>query len=440
MDITLSLKIKITFDGNKKVSVGNVATAVKGLGLEQKVTEAVIEKMDEELIEKYCGGKYARGNSKNRYQRAGSVERHPVTSVGKLNLKLHRVKDKEEGKIFLPVGDRVEFDGKKVYQEDISMISAELATKLTYRDAMKEGKQFIKDFPSACTINRRVIEYGEKIKTLNGDGITGASVEVVFADGTKTHSQEKGKSKNGVNIVLGVSDGKKVLLDARVNKHWKETASKLDEAAALDKEAVIIGDADREMRNALVKGERRFQLDLIHVLRDTSFKLWQDREMTLEDRKRIIRRLETLLFSLKNSVEKHRKDGDLDALKGRINSTVDGLKKLANELLKLGCSKAASFIRDYSNTIVTFAVLAFKGRKVPWNSNLIERLMGETSKRTKHKWMRWTTKGLETILNLILTRYVSEESYLVFKHTMMKSDNLRFIKGEVEIISAGGEF
>ena len=75
---------------NKKVSVGNVATAVKGLGLEQKVTEAVIERVDEELVEKYCGGKYARGNSKKRYQRAGSVERHPVTSVGKLNLRLHQ--------------------------------------------------------------------------------------------------------------------------------------------------------------------------------------------------------------------------------------------------------------------------------------------------------------------------------------------------------------
>jgi hypothetical protein len=59
MDITASLQIKIPFDGNKKLSVGNVATAVKGLGLEQKVTEAVIEKADEELIEKYCGGKYA---------------------------------------------------------------------------------------------------------------------------------------------------------------------------------------------------------------------------------------------------------------------------------------------------------------------------------------------------------------------------------------------
>jgi len=99
---------------------------------------------------------------------------------------------------------------------------------------------------------------------------------------------------------------------------WEDIGN-LWEETALDKEAVIIGDADREMRNALVKGERRFQLDLIHVFRDTSFKLWQDREMTLEDRKRIIRRLETLLFSLKNSVEKHRKDRNLDALKGRTS-------------------------------------------------------------------------------------------------------------------------
>ena len=54
--------------------------------------------------------------------------------------------------------------------------------------------------------------------------------------------------------------------------------------------------------------------------------------------------------------------------------------------------------------------------------------------------MRWTTKGLETILNLFPARYVSEESYEVFMHRMMKIDNLRFIKGEVEIIFVGGEF
>lgn len=343
MDITVSLQIKMPFEWDKKLSVGNVATAVKGLGLEQKVTEAIIQRADEELIENYCGCKYAKGNGKNRYQRAGSIERHPVTFVGKLNLKLHRVRDKKEEKILLPVEDRIEFDGRKIYQEDISVISAELATKMTYLDAVKEGKQFIKDFPSACTIDRRVIEYGEKIKAFNGDGIKDASVEVAFADGTKTHSKEKGKSKNGVNVVLGMSNGKKVLLDARVNNAGEETASELDKAAALDKKAVIIGDADREMRNALVNGERSFQLDLIHVLRDTSFKLWQDGEMTLEDRKRIIYRLDSVLFARINSVVKHGRDENRDALKRRINWTVDELKMLAEELQKLGCFKAAAF-------------------------------------------------------------------------------------------------
>jgi hypothetical protein len=43
-------------------------------------------------------------------------------------------------------------------------------------------------------------------------------------------------------------------------------------------------------------------------------------------------------------------------------------------------------------------------------------------------------KGLEIILNLLLVRYVSEESYKVFKPRMIKSYNLRFIKGKVEII------
>lgn len=60
--------------------------------------------------------------------------------------------------------------------------------------------------------------------------------------------------------------------------------------------------------------------------------------------------------------------------------------------------------------------------------------MGEISKRTIHKWVRWTTKSLETILN------VSEESYEVFEYKMMRSYTLRFINGEVEIISAWSEY
>ncbi len=41
--------------------------------------------------------------------------------------------------------------------------------------------------------------------------------------------------------------------------------------------------------------------------------------------------------------------------------------------------------------------------------------MGEISKRVKHKWMRWTTSGLEAILRLILVRYTEPDRYREFR-------------------------
>jgi hypothetical protein len=43
----------------------------------------------------------------------------------------------------------------------------------------------------------------------NGDEITDANVKVAFADGTETHIQERGKSKNRVNVILAVVMGRR---------------------------------------------------------------------------------------------------------------------------------------------------------------------------------------------------------------------------------------
>ncbi|MBS7281391.1 MAG: ISH6 family transposase, partial [Candidatus Freyarchaeota archaeon] len=76
---------------------------------------------DEKKLEEYCGPGNARGNGEKRYKRAGTKKRHPVTSIGRLDLKLHLVEDHLKDKIFKPVEDIISFDGRKVYQEDISM-------------------------------------------------------------------------------------------------------------------------------------------------------------------------------------------------------------------------------------------------------------------------------------------------------------------------------
>lgn len=438
--VEVSLRVNIEISEDKKVTLGNIATAIKGLGIESKIAEQIIQTIDEKEVEKLCGSKYQRGNGENRYQRGGTCSRDPVTAIGKLNIKLHKVVDADTNKILKPIYDIVDFGGKRVYQEDISMISVELATKMTYRDTVKEGKFITKDFPSPCTVNQRVIEYGEKIQELNTNKIENAGIETAFSDGTKTHSQEKGLEKNEINVILGMKNGEKVILGAKANVSWNKMAREMRNAKAVTDETVFCGDAEKEMKNAMTKDNDLYQLDLVHATRIAGFKLWEDRIMSLKDRNTIVSKLETVLYTLKNSVEKHLVDKNTEDLKSRINATVDELKKMSKELWKLGCRKTAIFIREYSNSMMVFAKFAVNGRKVPWNSNIIERLMGEIAKRTKHKWMRWTTKGLETIINIILVRYCSEEHYEEFKNVIMRSENLIFIMAEVKISTIRGEF
>ncbi|MBN1761848.1 MAG: hypothetical protein JW878_02045 [Methanomicrobia archaeon] len=56
-------------------------------------------------------------------------------TIGKLTLTLHRVKDQVTGRIFVPMDARIEFDGKRIYQGDISMISADE----TYNSTIRTG-------------------------------------------------------------------------------------------------------------------------------------------------------------------------------------------------------------------------------------------------------------------------------------------------------------
>lgn len=430
----VSVQVKICLPKDKKITVGNLATAVHNMQIEKKVTESIIQDFSEKITSEYCGPKYIRGNRQKRYQRAGTKCRHPVTCVGALDLRLNRIKDTQATNniILRPVEDILMFDGENIYQEDISMIAVELSTKMTYRDAKMEGELFT-TMPSVRTINRRTIEYGKTMQEFNNQVIEGLSANIAIPDATKSHSQEKNRSKNDINVTLTVHNGKTALLDTRVNKAWKETNTHLGDLHALAENAAIIGDGDSEMNNALVTDKRVFQMDLVHMPRATGYKLWKDSMLSLEDRKKIIDDLKVIQHTLKNSVKKHVIDGDLNALRRRIDITVDAFKKIADDLQEVGCSKAADFINKFSNHCVTFARLAIDGREIPWNSNVVERSMGEVSKRCKHKWMRWTTDGQEAILNIILIRYTSKEKYDKFKKRITSHDNLKYINYEINI-------
>jgi hypothetical protein len=56
---------------------------------------------------------------------------------------------------------------------------------------------------------------------------------------------------------------------------------------------------------------------------EAGYKLWQDK-LPKSERDVIIKELNVLLCTLKNSLEKHARDGDMERLKRRVDSTLKG--------------------------------------------------------------------------------------------------------------------
>ena len=413
MEIIVPMQVKVCLPEDEIVPIENLVHVLKKLQIEASLLEKIINSADTEIATKLCGEKYTKKSGNERYVRAGTSERKPITSVGQLNIKVNKVKDITRNRIIKPVLERIQFAGRQKYQPDIVMMSVDFAQKLSYRDTVEELTLVVPVVPSRMTINKQVMKFGESIE-INQEN---ACMQVAMADGTKSHSQEPGVKQNEINVMIGVQDGRKVLLGMTVNQSWKALADHLDTNEILSEIAVIVSDGEPELRAAFTNENIQFQMDLIHGFRILGYKLWEDDELNLEQRKEIINELKALLLSLKNVVVFHKSEPD--RIGEKINQIVDGMESLANRLNDMSCYRSAAFLKTYSNTLVTFARLSINGIDIPWNSNMIERLMGEISKRVKHKWMRWTTRGLEAILRLILVRYTSPWQYRAFRNEKM---------------------
>ncbi len=156
------------------------------------------------------------------------------------------------------------------------------------------------------------------------------------------------------------------------------------------------------------------QLCILHAIKYLLFTLWGE-GMSKDDRAKVKVAVKEALFTLVNSTKKHLEDKDYDSLQERIDKTLKTLNEMARQLQDDGYNRAAEFLKKNSRFVLTFAQLALLGIRIPYTTNKIERLMGEVSKRCKHKWMHWSTVGLKDILTIVLVRYTNKPLYEDFK-------------------------
>ena len=342
MDIVHAIEVKICIsEDGQPIPIESLVASVKKLQIEARLLERILEAMNEYLVNSYCGERYSRRAPEERYIRAGTSEKTIVTTVGSIILKLNKVRDIQENRIWKPLTDVVRFAGKQLYQPDISMISIDFVQKLSYRDTTEELEIVIPEVPSRMTINNRIKQMSGLLEVNEIE----IPMTVAMADGTKAHSQEPGKKQNDINVVLGVSDERKVLLGVTVNQSWKFLSDLVNSEKTLAENAVIVSDGEPELRAAFADEDIQFQTDLIHGFRLLGYKLWEDGQLSLKERKGVINELKKLLLSLKNVVIFHKSDHQ--RVGDKINRVVEGMENLANLLIERGCSRAAAFLNTY---------------------------------------------------------------------------------------------
>jgi len=340
------------------------------------------------------------------WKRSTSYQRPLVTKLGRVIFTV--IKVKRDGRVFSPIIYALKIEKRK-YSRDVKMLLADKASRLSYQDAQIDFQNHTGVRVPKRTIHSFVQEVGKQLGEANQAKVSCEEPPVVMAEGTKTHSTYP--TLNEVRIVIGYDPDthRKTLLHASVNHDWSQVGREVN-----TRNSSLVGDAERGIRLNLDYARR--QLDLVHAVKDSLYKLWAE-GMSRQERETVGVEMKQLLYTLVNSVKKHLEDYDGEALRKRIESTVKGLIALAEHLKMKGYPKTAAFIKSNARFMVTFAKLALKNIQIPYTSNVIERLMGEISKRCKPKWMHWSTEGLENILQIILVRYTNPQFYKQFWKT-----------------------
>lgn len=377
----------------KDISLTSIVRGLREADVNPVIFSKILTDLQACLVDDLCGEKYSR--EKAKFDRAGTKERSFMTKAGKVTIKLVRVKPVDGGSSFSPLLRHLGVGSRQRYVNDVRKDGVELAHQLSYGRTECELRAITGNGPSKSTIHAWLQDAGSVFGMVKP--VRQEILDCAMADGTVVHGIGR---KNEVNVLIGVSEGKPTLVSATVNKPWKETCSGV-------KAKVVVSDGEPGLKTAIAA--KHFQRCIRHGVSYLGYALWKQ-EIPKEERRKTVRELSRILYTLRNSVLKHFSDGNTKRLRWRLKETEKELAAFSKELKTNGIS-AWQFVQNSANQMLTFARLALKGVRIPWTTNLIERLMGEIAQRVKNMWARWSTQGLQNLLNLLLLRYTDKKLY-----------------------------
>jgi Uncharacterised protein family (UPF0236) len=340
-------------------------------------------------------------DGRRRYVRHGVRPRTLITRMGRIDLRVRRVRDRQEGGTFAPLLVALGL-GKRRYTPEVRLAAAELATRTSYGEASEAIERDL-----GLRIPRRTIwNFLQEIaagveRTLHAPS-TPPPVEhsIHEADSTFVKSQHRRGDQHAIHVAITVDPDHHVRL-AEVKVGGAPTSV----LAGLPIEHLVSDDDS----GLMAYPARVHQLCHVHFLRLLG-ELLREEGVGLVEREALLAPPRGLLAHLRSSVEYHRLRGDWWEITHRVRATLAELEALAERLEQAACPRSARAIRREAKALVVFAEVAVHGIDMPATSNGIERVMGMIADRCKRKWARWGS-GLRNQLVMLLARKTRRGTY-----------------------------
>lgn len=368
-------------------------------GLSRRELVRLVEQHQERLVDELCGPKYSRNH---HYRRGGSYTKTLTTRIGRIRFKVKRVIRRIDNAVRSPILEAWDVKRKR-YSREVRMKCVDFASKMSYQDASEEFEEATGVHVPKRTIHSFVQQIAPSLREAHKT--TTGKAGIVLGDSTEVRALTH-REMNNVHVLIS---GSGQMLALEVNREWPTVEAE-----------VLVSDNEPELTHAVTAENR--QLCILHAIKYLLFTLWGE-GMSKDDRMEVDRAIKLTLFTLVHSTKNHLEDGTKEMLHARIDMTLSDLHGMARRLRDSGYPKASAFIEKHARFMVTFAELALKeGIRIPYTSNDVERLMGEVSKRCKHKWMHWSTNGLKSILTIVLIRYTNRTLYTKFKNAYIHNE------------------
>jgi len=322
-----------------------------------------IEAYQERLLDELCGLKHSpKPNSIVRRVGSGRRLKTVVTPLGVVRFKTWKVKNLATGETLTPILDILDVRGRK-YTRQVKAQCAELTSKLSYGDTREEYHRLTGVLIPKSTIHGFTQEIAPGMLDANLNATAAPSHPqrpVILADGTEVRSIQR-REFNQVRVAISVDTHGKQLHSLTVNQPY----------STLPEDSILVSDGEPDLKH---HDPEKHQLCVLHAIKRLMYALWRERA-SKEEREYLKAELERILYTLINSTRRHANDGDHEALRRRIDSTLRELSKLAATLKRQGYSEASEFIARNGKLMVTFAELTLKGIHIPYTTNQIERLL-----------------------------------------------------------------